>query len=94
MPSPDDAFDAPVATSVVCSVAAPIDGLRELGRILLTTGFSLVVTAIDFYPQNWAWFCGRQHCGGFALLGTVAWLVALGAANAVAFSRIARPQKG
>ncbi|MBK5269345.1 MAG: class I SAM-dependent methyltransferase, partial [Acidimicrobiia bacterium] len=33
MPSPDDAFDTTVATSVVCSIAAPVDGLRELGRV-------------------------------------------------------------
>lgn len=131
---------------------------------LLTTAVSLAVTAVDFSPQNWAWFAagnvavasiygmvgvlvgvvfGRlgglyvmfllpfvdvgiaqnvmfsaappdwgvflpawgavkilvdaAFTGGFdqggALLGTLAWLVALGAANAVVFSRIARPQK-
>ena len=130
---------------------------------LLTTVVSLLVTSVDFSPQNWAWFAagnifvaaiygmigvlvgilfGRlgglyvmfllpfidvgiaqnvmfsaapptwgaflpargaveilvdaAFTSGFdqagALLGTVAWLVALGLANVAAFSRIARPQ--
>ncbi len=43
MPFPDDAFDTTVATSVFCSVAAPVEGLRELGRVTKPDGQILLV---------------------------------------------------
>lgn len=35
---PDDTFDAAVATFVFCSVPDPIQGLRELGRVVRPDG--------------------------------------------------------
>jgi ubiquinone/menaquinone biosynthesis C-methylase UbiE len=35
---PDDAFDAAVATFVFCSVPFPVQGLRELGRVVKPDG--------------------------------------------------------
>lgn len=43
MAFPDDSFDTTVATSVFCSVAAPVDGLRELGRVTKPQGQILIV---------------------------------------------------
>lgn len=43
LPFPDDAFDAAVATFVFCSVPDPVQGLRELRRVVRPGGFVLLM---------------------------------------------------
>jgi len=43
LPYPDDSFDTTIATSVFCSVADPVAGLRELGRVTKPTGRILLL---------------------------------------------------
>ena len=71
--------DVGIAQNIMFSAAPP-----DWGAFLPARG--AVKILVD------AAFTGGFDQGG-ALLGTVAWLVALGAANAFVFSRIARPQK-
>lgn len=50
LPLEDDSFDTAVATCVFCSVADPIAGLRELGRITRPDGRILLVEHVR--PRN------------------------------------------
>jgi ubiquinone/menaquinone biosynthesis C-methylase UbiE len=43
LPYPDGSFDTTVATSVFCSVADPVSGLRELGRVTKPNGRILLL---------------------------------------------------
>ena len=43
LPFPDNAFDAAVATFVFCSVPDPVQGLRELRRVVRPGGFVLLM---------------------------------------------------
>ncbi len=50
LPYPDGSFDATVATSVFCSVADPVGGLRELGRVTKQDGHILLLEHVR--PRN------------------------------------------
>ena len=50
MPHPDETFDTTVATCVFCSVADPIGGLRELGRVTKRDGRILLLEHVR--PRN------------------------------------------
>lgn len=50
LPYPDETFDTTVATCVFCSVADPIGGLRELGRVTKRDGRILLLEHVR--PRN------------------------------------------
>lgn len=50
LPYPDDSFDTTVATSVFCSVADPVAGLAELGRVTKPEGRILLLEHVR--PRN------------------------------------------
>ena len=50
LPYPDDSFDTTVATSVFCSVADPVSGLRELSRVTKPNGRILLLEHVR--PRN------------------------------------------
>ena len=50
LPYPDGSFDTAVATSVFCSVADPVGGLRELGRVTKQDGQILLLEHVR--PRN------------------------------------------
>ena len=50
LPFPDDAFDTAAATFVFCSVADPVEGLRELGRVVKPDGLILLLEHVR--PRN------------------------------------------
>jgi ubiquinone/menaquinone biosynthesis C-methylase UbiE len=50
LPYPDGSFDTTVATSVFCSVADPVGGLRELGRVTKQDGQILLLEHVR--PRN------------------------------------------
>lgn len=50
LPFPNDGFDTAVATCVFCSVADPVQGLRELGRVVRPTGRILLLEHVR--PRN------------------------------------------
>ena len=50
LPYPDGSFDTTVATSVFCSVADPVSGLRELGRVTKPDGRILLLEHVR--PRN------------------------------------------
>lgn len=50
LPLPDDHFDTAVATCVFCSVADPVAGLRELGRVTKPDGQVLLLEHVR--PRN------------------------------------------
>ena len=55
LPFDDDTFDVAVGTCVFCSVADPVQGLRELGRVVRPDGRILLLEHVR--PTNW--FLGR-----------------------------------
>ncbi|MDK1011098.1 MAG: class I SAM-dependent methyltransferase [Actinomycetota bacterium] len=55
LPFDDDSFDTAVGTCVFCSVADPVQGLRELGRVVRPDGRVLLLEHVR--PQNH--FLGR-----------------------------------
>lgn len=55
LPFDDDTFDVAVGTCVFCSVADPVQGLRELGRVVRPDGRILLLEHVR--PTNW--FPGR-----------------------------------
>ena len=50
LPFDDDSFDTAVGTCVFCSVADPVQGLRELGRVVQPDGRILLLEHVR--PQN------------------------------------------
>jgi len=50
LPFDDDSFDTAVGTCVFCSVADPVQGLRELGRVVQPDGRVLLLEHVR--PQN------------------------------------------
>ncbi len=50
LPYPDDSFDTAVATCVFCSVADPVAGLREMGRVTKPDGEVLLLEHVR--PRN------------------------------------------
>lgn len=50
LPHPDDTFDTATATCVFCSVADPVAGLRELGRVTKPEGQILLLEHVR--PRN------------------------------------------
>ena len=50
LPFPDDTFDTTLATAVFCSVADPVAGLRELGRVTKPDGQILLLEHVR--PRN------------------------------------------
>jgi ubiquinone/menaquinone biosynthesis C-methylase UbiE len=50
LPYPDGSFDTTVATTVFCSVADPVAGLRELGRVTKPNGRILLLEHVR--PRN------------------------------------------
>jgi ubiquinone/menaquinone biosynthesis C-methylase UbiE len=50
LPYRDDTFDTTVATCVFCSVADPVEGLRELGRVTKAEGRILLLEHVR--PRN------------------------------------------
>lgn len=50
LPYRDDTFDTTVATCVFCSVADPVEGLRELGRVTKSEGQILLLEHVR--PRN------------------------------------------
>lgn len=50
LPHPDDTFDTSVATCLFCSVADPVAGLRELGRVTKPDGRVLLLEHVR--PRN------------------------------------------
>ncbi|MFV1960759.1 MAG: class I SAM-dependent methyltransferase, partial [Acidimicrobiia bacterium] len=50
LPYPDGSFDTTVATSVFCSVADPVSGLRELARVTKPNGRILLLEHVR--PRN------------------------------------------
>jgi len=62
LPFEDDSFDTVVGTSVFCSVADPVVGMREMGRVVKPQGRILLLEHVR--PRN-------QIFGFFADLATV-----------------------
>lgn len=56
LPYPDDHFDSAVATCVFCSVADPVAGLRELGRVTKPDGRILLLEHVRPHNRLLAWF--------------------------------------
>lgn len=50
LPYRDDSFDTTVATCVFCSVADPVEGLREIGRVTKSEGQILLLEHVR--PRN------------------------------------------
>ena len=56
LPFPDDSFDTTIATSVFCSVADPVSGLRELGRVTKPNGRILLLEHVRPRNRVGGWF--------------------------------------
>ncbi|MCL1600014.1 MAG: class I SAM-dependent methyltransferase [Actinomycetia bacterium] len=56
LPFSDDSFDTAVGTCVFCSVADPVQGLRELGRVVRPNGRILLLEHVRPTNRFLGWF--------------------------------------